>query len=77
MISNKSNSYGFYESTIQGNASFDVVGNWALGSNSKSWFLNDSTVNGDVDITLDTTSLESVIQPVQIWEKVFWYTKDL
>lgn len=39
MISNKSNSYGFYESTIQGNASFDVVGNWALGSNSKSWFL--------------------------------------
>ena len=56
MISNKSNSYGFYESTIQGNASFDVVGNWALGSNSKSWFLNDSTVNGDVDITLDTTS---------------------
>lgn len=56
MISNKSNSYGFYESTIQGNATFDVVGNWSLGSKSKSWFLNDSTVKGDVDITLDTTS---------------------
>lgn len=55
-ITGSSSVFGLCDSTIHGSVKYDIIGNWEVGGSGKNYLSYNSTIDGDMDVLLDTNS---------------------